>query len=117
MTIRELVVYDSEEDCPYLPGQAAKMPLRRPLETLSGDQFDERLACGDRRTGFFLYNTQCEGCCACEAIRLPLAEFEMSRSQRRVWRKGQHLELRVQTPVVDDERVRLFNRHRRLRGA
>ena len=29
--MRELLVYDELSDCPYLPGQVARMPLRRPI--------------------------------------------------------------------------------------
>ena len=117
MTIRELVVYDSEETCPYLPGRSARMPLRRPLESLQPAAFDARLAAGDRRTGAFLYNTHCENCTACEAIRVPVADFRMSRSQRRVWRKGQtHITTTTGPPLVTPDRVALFNRHRFERG-
>lgn len=112
----ELVVYDSEETCPYLPGLSARMPLRRPIDSLTPDEFDERLEAGDRRTGAFLYNTRCPACRACEPIRIPVAEFEPSRTQRRIYRKGSQLLRRESGPaVVDELRVELFNRHRRLR--
>jgi arginine-tRNA-protein transferase len=40
----------------------------------------------------------------------------MNRSQRRAWRKGEEiLEVRVGPPEVDEQRIELFNRHKRER--
>jgi arginine-tRNA-protein transferase len=92
------------------------MPLRRPVEMTSAD-FDACLARGDRRLGTLLYNTQCPACQACEAIRIPVAEFQAHRSQRRTFIKGNTLlEVRVGPPECDETRVALFNRHKALRG-
>lgn len=113
----ELVVYDSEETCPYLPGRSARMPLRRPIDALTPEEFDQRLEAGDRRTGAFLYNTRCPSCHACQPIRLAAAEFQPSRTQRRVWRRGnQRLRRETGPAVIDSQRVAMFNRHRRLRN-
>lgn len=116
MLRNELVVYDSEESCPYLPGLSARMPLRRPIDSLTPEEFDQRLEAGDRRTGAFLYNTRCPACQACQPIRIPVAEFQPSRTQRRVWRKGCERVRRESGPaIIDSQRVALFNKHRQLR--
>ncbi|GIW43944.1 MAG: putative arginyl-tRNA--protein transferase [Candidatus Binatia bacterium] len=110
---REWVVYDEYSPCPYLPGQIARMPLRLPVEPLSRAQLSQRLEAGDRRQGALLYRPRCPGCQACQAIRLPVREFVPNRTQRRIFRRGnQLLETRVALPVVDAERVRLYNRHK-----
>jgi arginine-tRNA-protein transferase len=87
-----------------------------PAEMLTGAQFDDRLAAVDRRCGPFLYATHCEGCQACEPIRLDVPAFQMSRTQARVWKRGQKLfELEIREPVVDAEHVALYNKHRNER--
>ena len=92
------------------------MPLRRPVGMSSSD-FDHCLAAGDRRLGMLLYRTQCPSCQACEAIRIPVAEFRPHRSQRRTLRKGSELlEVRIGPPECDDIRIDLFNRHKQERG-
>jgi leucyl-tRNA---protein transferase len=64
-----------------------------------------------------LYRPQCPVCRACQAIRLPVAEFRSTAGQRRAWRRGeQQLTCHVGEPAVDARRVRLFNRHRLERG-
>lgn len=112
----EVVVYDAPSPCPYIPGRTARTPLRLP-HNLSPAEFDRRLAEGDRRTGLYLYRTQCPQCRACEPIRLDVATFRPNESQRRTLRKGNAL-LRtvVGPPTCDADRVALFNRHQNERG-
>jgi arginine-tRNA-protein transferase len=113
----EIVVFDALHPCAYLPGRTARLPHRHPVARLRPEQFDERLAAGDRRTGVFLYRTQCPACRACEPIRLDVATFRASATQRREKRRGDRLlEMRLGPPIVDERRVELYNKHRALRG-
>lgn len=43
---------------------------------------------------------------------MPIADFEPSRSQRRVWRRNADLEVLAGPPVANRERLALFNRHK-----
>lgn len=114
---QELVVEDSEQTCPYLPEETARMPLRLPLTRVSPARLDEALSRGDRRSGMFLYRPQCPECRACQSIRLNVDRFTMSKSQKRVARKASRsLSVSVQRPIVDGERVRLYNAHRTERN-
>ena len=47
-----------------------------------------------------------------QPLRLPLAEFQPSKNQRRVLRKNEDVELRTVPAVVDAEREEIFLRHR-----
>lgn len=110
------VVHDEPQPCPYLPGRTARMPLRLPLEALSPAGFDALLDAGDRRAGPLVYRTVCGGCRACEQLRVPVARFSPTRSQRRVVARNRDLEVVVGPAQADEERVRLFNRHGIERG-
>jgi arginyl-tRNA--protein-N-Asp/Glu arginylyltransferase len=115
--LQEHVVFRGTTPCPYLPGQTARLPLRLPSRHLEPAEFDARLAAGDRRTGAFLYRTQCPACRACEPLRVDVAAFRPNRTQRRTKRRGDaELTLEIGPPLVDRERVRLYNQHRRQRG-
>lgn len=113
----ELVVFDESQDCPYVEGYVARLPLRIPSRTLSPKELDDRLYAGDRRQGIFFYRTECARCSACEPIRLEVDQFRPSRAQRRTQRRNDRL-LRVETgpPVADETRVRIYNRHKEERG-
>jgi arginyl-tRNA--protein-N-Asp/Glu arginylyltransferase len=113
----DIVIIDETEACPYLEGKTARMPLRMPLGKITLEQADQRLAEGHRRTGEFIYQTNCPNCQACEPIRLDCHEFEFSRNQRRTWNRGdRRFRQQIGKLQADPERIGLFNKHRRMRG-
>jgi arginine-tRNA-protein transferase len=113
----EIVVLDSPHPCSYLPGRVARLPYRHPIERLAPEQFDQRLAEGDRRSGAYLYRTQCPDCRACEPIRLDLSTFRANATQRRIQRQGDALlKVQIARPTIDRARLDLFNSHRDQRG-
>jgi arginine-tRNA-protein transferase len=116
MAMRFFVVSDSHEECPYLPGQTARLPLRMPLTALSADEFDALLADGDRRFGPFLYRTTCPSCDACEPIRVPIGRFQPTRSQARALKKNPDVDVRVLAPEVTRRHLEIYNRHQLERG-
>lgn len=117
MLENERVVWDDLQRCPYLPDRQARLPIRWPQDGISRVQLDQRLAAGDRRSGQFLYRTHCPGCQACEAIRVPVAEFYPRETQRRMKRRGdKFLALEINTPEASSEKVALFHRHKQDRG-
>ncbi len=115
---RFLVVHDEPEACLYLPDRAMRLPLRLPTPRfIPHDQFDELLHEGDRRSGPLLYRPTCPDCQACEAIRVPVARFAPSRSQRRVWRRNAGtVRTEFAPPTVTAQHVALYNRHKLERG-
>jgi len=112
VTPPELVVLDQEEPCSYLPGRRARRPLRLPARALTPPELDQRLAAGDRRAGLMLYNQECPACAACEALRVDVAAFVPSRSQRRAQAKGDAaVTVTVGRIEVDEARLQLYRAH------
>lgn len=111
------VVWDQVEDCPYLDGQVARLPLRMPMAPVSPDAFDRILDEGERRSGRMVYRTQCPTCTACEPLRVPVRRFQPTASQRRVLRRnGDEIRMEVGPPELTWERLQMYNRHKRERG-
>jgi len=111
------LVYDGLQRCPYLEGRVARMPLYRQLRRLSLDETDLRFENAERRVGACLYRTECPTCTACEGIRIPVADFKPSKSQRRVANKwARHGRVEVGPVTFDADKLDLFNRHKRERG-
>ncbi len=109
----EWLVSDMPMRCPYLPHKTARLPLRLPARPLRRDEFAVRLEKGDRRQGPLLYRPSCPTCSACEAIRVDVAMFEPSKTQRRLWRRGEAvIETQIDRPTVTPEKVALYNRHK-----
>lgn len=114
---RLVVVQDQLQPCPYLDGVTVRMPLRLPVGTVTAEVTDQLLVLGYRRSGDFVYRTQCPTCSECKPTRIDVSEFRPTSSMRRVARRGDR-ELTYQwgRPSVDAKRIWLFNQHRSLRG-
>ena len=76
-----------EHPCPYLPGRLAR-ERAFVAESLEPDTYHELMDRGFRRNGSMFYAADCTACRRCVPIRVPVAEFTPSRSQRRVLRKN-----------------------------
>lgn len=111
-----LRVLDNVHPCSYLSDRTANMPLILPGRYVSTDEFDQLLANGLRRSGYFTYFTACDGCKACEPTRIEVARFRWSYSWRRILKRGDELlQVRCAQPEYSDEKLHLFNAHRNQR--
>ena len=116
----EQLVYDGLQSCPYLEGRVARMPLYRQTRRLTPAETDVRLARAERRVGFSLYRTACPTCSECRGLRVLVDDFAPTRSQRRVQKRwealGDRLRISVGPATWSEEKLDLFNRHKRERG-
>jgi arginyl-tRNA--protein-N-Asp/Glu arginylyltransferase len=111
-----LRVLENVHPCSYLADRTANMPLILPSRYLSTDEFDQVLAHGLRRSGYFTYLTTCDGCKACEPTRVEVARFRWSYSWRRILKRGdQAIQVHFGELDYSDEKLRLFNMHRNQR--
>jgi arginine-tRNA-protein transferase len=84
---------------------------------LTRQEFSRRLRDGDRREGMFLYQPTCATCHACEAIRIDVHQFCPSKTQRRIFRRGEAtLTTDLSAVSCSAEKVALYNRHKQQRG-
>ena len=116
MSRHEQLVYQEIEPCPYLPEKEACMPLRWQMRPPVPEAFDQSLSEGDRRVGRMLYRTACPSCKACQAIRVPVKDFKLSRSLRKTLKKGSDITVELGPAIFTEERLTMYNRHKTERG-
>lgn len=93
------------------------MPLAIPSQFMNGNEADRRFAAGQRRSGEFVYTTDCPACNACQPIRVDVEKFRPNSSQRKAWRRCVPMITAVVAPLTNDQRhIDLFNLHRQARG-
>jgi arginine-tRNA-protein transferase len=101
-----------EHPCVYLPGRVAQMRAFW-AQRISPSIYHELMDAGFRRSGRVVYQPVCNGCRACQPIRVLVDAFSPSKSQRRCWRKNQDLVVSEDTPKATDEKFELYSRYLR----
>jgi arginyl-tRNA--protein-N-Asp/Glu arginylyltransferase len=95
--------------CSYLPERKASLDVRVMLD-VGGTEMEGLLERGWRRFGPVYFRPACVECAECVSLRVDVARFAASKSQRRAMRACARLRRVVSHPTVDDARLALYAR-------
>ena len=105
------------QPCPYLEGRME----RKLFTALQGDHAqrlnDSLSKQGFRRSQNVLYRPSCAECSACLSARIRVADFEPSRTHKRVMKATSHLRRNATSPWATEDQFALFRRYLDARHA
>ncbi|MGB6068454.1 MAG: arginyltransferase [Desulfomonilaceae bacterium] len=94
--------------CPYLPENTAREEAFSALE-FPPELYHDFMNHGFRRSGLHFYRPICPACSECRPIRILADNYRLSRSDRRVTRKNQDVEIRIDSPRFTQEKFRIYS--------
>lgn len=81
--------------CSYLPEKNEQLLVFAETDQDLSFRYGQLIQAGFRRSGAQIYRPHCPACEACQSIRIPVAEFTPSRSQKRILKRNGHLTTRL----------------------
>ncbi len=101
----------SPAPCPYLPGRSERKVFTE-LKGPHADQLNEALGrIGFRRSQTVAYRPSCLECRACVSVRVPVAEFAPSNTQKRNLRRNSNLVASECRPWATGEQFDLLRKY------
>ena len=101
--------------CPYLPNRTE----RHILADLTGPNAETMhgflTTAGFRRSHHLIYRPACLECVACIPVRISVAQFIPSRTQRRTFTRNNHLQARLIPAIATQEQFDLFKKYQGAR--
>ncbi|MDF2177712.1 arginyltransferase [Aliiglaciecola sp. CAU 1673] len=99
--------------CSYLPQQQEQLIVLSDEYEPAAELYGNLLAAGFRRSGEHIYRPHCPSCSACESIRIPVAVFSPSSSQKRILKRNTDIDVTFGDEDIDS----YYNLYERYIGA
>ena len=114
----QITFHQSEPSpCPYIDGQTEQTLFTVLYEPDGNDRNAELTTLGFRRSQNFAYRPFCSNCNACKPVRIPVADFAPSTSQKRLLARNADIDWSWARSEATNEQYKLFQRYQSGRHA
>ena len=111
-SLRDLKVYTTyPHSCSYLEDKEATTLFVDPRTQVDGKLYSQLSLMGFRRSGSHIYRPHCSQCNACVPARIVADDFQPNRSQKRAWKRNQHVAMHEIESIASEEYFELYRRY------
>ncbi|MCG9684222.1 arginyltransferase [Vibrio sp. Isolate23] len=86
--------------CSYLKDKQERVAVALDPAMHTASSYEVLLANGFRRSGDTIYKPHCDHCQSCQALRVSIPDIELSKSQKRLRNKAQHLTWELRDEMI-----------------
>ena len=108
--VLDFLVTGDPHPCPYLKDREA-LEEAFMSENFPPELYHDFMNHGFRRSGRVFYRPTCEDCNECKSLRIPVTLLEPNKSQRRVLKKNQDIEVKVKSPRFTADKYRIYAKY------
>lgn len=108
LTLKPQFYLTAPQPCPYLDGRLERKLFTALRGASAATINDDLTLYGFRRSQAVAYRPSCAGCSACVSVRIPVDEFSLTHSQRRIRRRNADLARRQADPWATEEQFAMF---------
>ena len=102
--------FSLEDKCSYLKDKTQTTHYKV-IQNASAKSCQELIERGFRRFGKMYFRPICVGCNECQSIKIDVANYNFSKSERRVLKKAAHIKTYIQKPTLTQEHLNLFAKY------
>lgn len=96
--------------CSYLENREQTMQYKV-IDSCSSTEVQELIERGYRRFGKMYFRPECVSCNECKSIKIDVANYNFSKSERRVLKKSKTLNIYIQKPSLSKQHLSLFKEY------
>ena len=111
MSIKGVLLHPVVEECPYFDGLVT-INESMIVKNLEDNDLENLLSRGFRHFGDFFFRPICTHCRSCIPMRIPVRNFSLSKSVRRLFNRNKHFDVTLEKPVPSKKKFQLYLRHK-----
>lgn len=105
--------FSHNDKCSYLDNKEQTTHYKI-INNCSAQTTQELVERGYRRFGKMYFRPICADCQECQSIKIDVENYSFSKSEKRVLKKVNNLEIRMQTPTLSQNHLNLFDKYHRF---
>ncbi|WP_419765478.1 MAG: arginyltransferase [Arcobacter sp.] len=106
----EVEFVENDKDCSYFDNEISDIRYRY-LKNCSPQDYQNMLEHGWRRFGRMHFVPECKNCTKCISIRIDVANYKFSKSEKRVLAKNKDTKVYIQPPSISIDHLNLYDKY------
>jgi len=107
---RDIEFIEEQRDCSYFDHEVSDIRYKY-MHSCTTEQYQVMLERGWRRFGKMHFVPECKGCTKCVSMRIDVANYKFSKSEKRVISKNQDTKLYIRPPSMTLEHLNLYDKY------